>query len=58
MLGFSLVRRQANSFVALPLLTAALGCSALWALTDALVLLIGAIAAGIGTVIVALLPED
>jgi hypothetical protein len=58
MLGFSLVRRQANSFVALPLLTAALGCSALWALTDALVLLIGAIAAGIGTVIAALLPED
>ena len=58
MLGFSLVRRQPNSFVALPLLTAALGCSALWALTDALVLLIGAIAAGIGTVVAALLPED
>ena len=58
MLGFSLVRRQANSFVALPLLTAALGCSALWALTDALVLLIGAIAAGIGTVIAALLSDD
>jgi hypothetical protein len=44
--------------VALPLLTAVLGFSALWALTDALVLLVGAIAAGIGTVVAALLSDD
>ena len=56
--GSSLVRRQPNSSVALPLLTAALGCSALWALTDALVLLVGALAAGIGTVAAALLSDD
>ena len=56
--GYSLVRRQPNSSVALPLLTAVLGCSALWALTDALVLLVGAIAAGIGTVAAALLSDD
>jgi hypothetical protein len=58
MLGFSLMRRAPTSSVALPLLTAALGCSALWALTDALVLLVGAIAAGIGTVVAALLSDD
>ncbi len=52
------MRRPPTSSVALPLLTAALGCSALWALTDALVLLVGAIAAGIGTVVAALFPDD
>ncbi len=58
MLGFSLMRRPPNSSVALPLLTAALGCSALWALTDALVPLLGALAAGIGTVVAAVLADD
>ena len=58
MLGFPLMRRSPNSFAALPLLTAALGFSALWALTDTLVLLVGAIAAGIGTVVAALLSDD
>ena len=58
MLGFPLMRRAPKSSVALPLLPAALGCSALWALTDALVLLVGAIAAGIGTVVAALLSND
>jgi hypothetical protein len=58
MLEFSLVRRPPTSSVALPLLTAALGCSALWALTDALALMIGAIAAGMGTVVAALLSDD
>ncbi len=52
------MRCPSTSSVALPLLTAALACSALWALTDALVLLVGAIAAGIGTVVAALLPDD
>ena len=52
------MRRAPKSSVALPLLPAALGCSALWALTDALVLLVGAIAAGIGTVVAALLSND
>ncbi len=52
------MRRPPTSSVALPLLTAALGCSALWALTDALVLLVGAIAAGIGTLAAALLSDD
>lgn len=52
------MRRPPNSSVALPLLTAALGCSALWALTDALVPLLGALAAGIGTVVAAVLADD
>ncbi len=52
------MRRPPNSAAALPLLTAALGCSALWALTDALVLLVGALAAGLGTVVAALLSDD
>lgn len=52
------MRRPPNSSVALPLLAAVLGCSTLWALTDALALLVGAIAAGIGTVIAALLSDD
>ena len=58
MVGVSLMRYPPNSSVALPLLTAALGCSALWALTDALVLLVGAIAAGVGTVVAALFSDD
>ena len=52
------MRRPPTSSVALPLLTAVLGFSALWVLTDALVLLVGAIAAGIGTVVAALLSDD
>ena len=52
------MRRAPKSAVALRLLPAALGCSALWALTDALVLLVGAISAGIGTVVAALLSND
>ena len=52
------MRRPPASSVALPLLAGALGFSALWALTDALVLLVGAIAAGIGTVVAALASDD